>query len=552
MKRQNYKGGKGVTSIISPKLEELINQLKSGNEKALYTFLHEIKLNNTPLIEQCPVDNQYKLITYIWLGDQNTENVYVFGSFPGWNLSVNQLQRLLQTDIWYVTFRTNKSFISTYYFTVNDFFENNWIKRSEQYRLDQFNENTFGEGANKASVLKTGMEVQYSSRFPSNHYPSGRIETYSFHSSILNNTRKIHIYTPHDYSHTSHLQELLIVFDGNSFINNLSIAKTLNYLIYEKEIPSYIAVAIDPIDRLEELTYNDNMNTFLTKELLPWIQAKYHVYQEKNHTTIAGFSLGGLAAFYAAIQNPHIFGNVLSMSGSVHWKKDDYENAIPWIENQISSIDFNATHLYFYIAVGELENEPLLTANRRLYKALEKKEYQTTYEEFQGGHDSVWWREKLFDGLRALKFTKTTLKNKKERESMNQEELDKKLKKQEILVKDEKVWSYTYEDHISSMVKEAEKKGSFDNLPGKGKPLNLDKDLSYNPEKQLYRTLKNNHVLPRWIELSKEIDNLKERLKEHTNTAEAADLIRTINKKVLEHNLLCPPSAQKTRVKTDF
>ncbi|PGO21569.1 enterochelin esterase [Bacillus cereus] len=135
---------------------------------------------------------------------------------------------------------------------------------------------------------------------------------------------------------------------------------------------------------------------------------------------------------------------------------------------------------------------------------------------------------------------------------MNQEELDKKLKKQEILVKDEKVWSYTYEDHISSIVKEAEKKGSFDNLPGKGKPLNLDNDLSYNPEKQLYRTLKNNHVLPRWIELSKEINDLKERIKENTNTAEAADLIRIINKKVLEHNLLCPPSAQKTRVKTDF
>ena len=97
-----------------------------------------------------------------------------------------------------------------------------------------------------------------------------------------------------------------------------------------------------------------------------------------------------------------------------------------------------------------------------------------------------------------------------------------------------------------------EKKRVFDNLPGKGKPLNLDKDLSYNPEKQLYRTLKNNHVLPRWIEISKEIDDLKEKLKENTNTAEAANLIRTINKKVLEHNLLCPASAQKTRVKTDF
>lgn len=198
-----------------------------------------------------------------------------------------------------------------------------------------------------------------------------------------------YIYTPHDYSHTSHLQELLIVFDGSSFIHSLSIEKTLNYLIYEKEIPPCIAVAIDPVNRLEELTYNDRMNVFLTKELLPWIQTKYHVYQKAKHTTIAGFSLGGLAAFYAALQNPHIFGNVLSMSGSVHWKKDNYENTISWIENQISFIDSNATHLNTYIAVGELENEPLLTANRRLYKALEEKKYQTTHEEFRGGHDSV-------------------------------------------------------------------------------------------------------------------------------------------------------------------
>lgn len=135
---------------------------------------------------------------------------------------------------------------------------------------------------------------------------------------------------------------------------------------------------------------------------------------------------------------------------------------------------------------------------------------------------------------------------------MNQDDLDKKLKKQEILVKDEKVWSFTYEDHISSIVKQAEKTGAFNDLPGKGKPLNLDKDLSYNPDKQLYRTLKNNHVLPRWIELSKEIDHLKENLKELTDNVEAAMLITTINKKVSEHNLLCPPSAQKMRVKTDI
>ncbi len=57
--------------------------------------MHEIKSNHTPLVEQCPIDNQYKLITYIWLGDQNTENVYVVGSFPGWDRPTIVTERYL-------------------------------------------------------------------------------------------------------------------------------------------------------------------------------------------------------------------------------------------------------------------------------------------------------------------------------------------------------------------------------------------------------------------------------------------------------------------------
>ncbi|EEM05344.1 hypothetical protein bmyco0002_21930 [Bacillus pseudomycoides] len=55
-----------------------------------------------------------------------------------------------------------------------------------------------------------------------------------------------------------------------------------------------------------------------------------------------------------------------------------------------------------YMAAGTLENEPLLQANRSLYKTLGEKEYQITYSEFQGGHDEIWWREQLAEGLLAL------------------------------------------------------------------------------------------------------------------------------------------------------
>lgn len=260
-----------MKSILSSKIAELTDQLINGDIRAYHTFLNELKTNRTPFIETCPMNSQYHLITYIWLGDQDTENVYVFGSYPGWDLDANQLEQLLDTNVWYKTFRTNKKFISTYHFSVNDYFENNWVARSEQYQLDPFNSHIFGGGTDKAAILEIGMETQYDKRFPKNYYPQGKVETYSFYSFILGNTRKIHIYTPHRYSLTSSLQDLIITFDGNSFMQNLSAPATLDHFIHNQEIPSCIIVGIEHVDRLQELTYNDKMNTFLIEELLPWI-----------------------------------------------------------------------------------------------------------------------------------------------------------------------------------------------------------------------------------------------------------------------------------------
>lgn len=48
--------------------------------------------------------------------------------------------------------------------------------------------------------------------------------------------------------------------------------------------------------------------------------------------------------------------------------------------------------------------------------------------------------------------------------------------------------------------------GQFENLPGKGKPLNLDVNPHADPaEDTLYRILSKNGCAPEWVELNKEI-----------------------------------------------
>lgn len=104
-----------------------------------------------------------------------------------------------------------------------------------------------------------------------------------------------------------------------------------------------------------------------------------------------------------------------------------------------------------------------------------------------------------------------------------------------------------YTDHMSAIIKKAEKNGHFDNLPGKGKPLNLGRDYFNPPEKQLYKTLKDNHILPRWVELANEIDQLKEEITT-LDGKEKRKIIKQANKKIKEYNYACPPSLQKNKL----
>lgn len=101
-----------------------------------------------------------------------------------------------------------------------------------------------------------------------------------------------------------------------------------------------------------------------------------------------------------------------------------------------------------------------------------------------------------------------------------------------------------YKDHISQIVHDAEEKGDFENLPGKGKPLDLNKNSVNSYEGQLNKTLKDNNVIPEWIQLGNEIHSLKEQL-EFSGPKKEKKIRKLINQKIKSYNWKCPPSLQK-------
>ncbi|HEY3304783.1 MAG TPA: DnaJ family domain-containing protein [Candidatus Binatia bacterium] len=92
---------------------------------------------------------------------------------------------------------------------------------------------------------------------------------------------------------------------------------------------------------------------------------------------------------------------------------------------------------------------------------------------------------------------------------------------------------------VEEKILEAQRAGAFDDLPGKGKPLQFD-DQSWVPEdlRVAYHVLKNARVLPPEAELLKEIHTLEDLLKYVADEDERKVLAQSIQWKIIHLDIL--------------
>src|SRR5205085_12031591 len=95
-----------------------------------------------------------------------------------------------------------------------------------------------------------------------------------------------------------------------------------------------------------------------------------------------------------------------------------------------------------------------------------------------------------------------------------------------------------FERIAEDRIQKAQEEGAFDNLPGKGKPLNLDDDAFVPEDLRLaYKILKNSHCLPIEMELRKEIFNLRQLLNAAVDEETRRELRRELNLLTLEFSI---------------
>ncbi|HLG17564.1 MAG TPA: DUF1992 domain-containing protein [Blastocatellia bacterium] len=92
---------------------------------------------------------------------------------------------------------------------------------------------------------------------------------------------------------------------------------------------------------------------------------------------------------------------------------------------------------------------------------------------------------------------------------------------------------------VEERIKEAIADGEFDNIPGKGEPLNLDWYFNMPEEVRLcYSILKNSNFVPEEAGLLKEIEALRCQLDSCSDENERVQIRRSLNDKTVSFNML--------------
>lgn len=199
----------------------------------------------------------------------------------------------------------------------------------------------------------------------------GDLRIHEFNSHLFRNRRNLRVWVPPGYDLPENSGQRYPVFylnDGqNLFDSETSFTKvewqvdeTADRLIRTGVIPPTIFVGIDNAggERLKEyLPYRslnpvvlrpqgDKYSSFLTKEIMPFVNQNYRTAKGPENTLLGGSSLGGLIALHVAMTTAAVFGSVLIESPSL------------WVSNRQILRDARQPRLWphkVFLAIGTRE-----------------------------------------------------------------------------------------------------------------------------------------------------------------------------------------------------
>lgn len=230
----------------------------------------------------------------------------------------------------------------------------------------------------------------------------GELHDLSFRSAALR--REVHhrVYLPARF-HPAARYPLLVVHDGDDYLNYAAMRTVLDNLIHRLDLAETVVVFTNPGDRLREYPNHAPHARHLTHELLPLLQERYPLQERADARCLMGASFGGVASLTTAFRYPHTWGSLLLQSGSFvftdigndHGGGEAFDPVVRFMNRYRERPVPVAERLFISCGVYE----PLIVPNRSMWPVFESTGMTVRYVEARDGHSWENWRDRLRDGL---------------------------------------------------------------------------------------------------------------------------------------------------------
>jgi enterochelin esterase-like enzyme len=257
--------------------------------------------------------------------------------------------------------------------------------------------------------------VPGSDRFDRRQVPQGSIAEVQYFSKSLDRFRRMHVYTPPGYESGEGEFPVLYLLHGASDSDDSwsSVGRAgviLDNLVADGRAKPMIVVMPNghtgpfSFGGGRGNSFENQMREFqddFAKDIRPYVESTYRVKTGREDRAIAGLSMGGAQALNVAFDDLADYGYVGVFSSGVFGIAGGFgaqEPSDEWEKAHAETLDNtelkeNLKLVWF----GTGKEDFLLRTSQATVEMLKQHDFDVTYEETEGGHTWLVWRDYLWD-----------------------------------------------------------------------------------------------------------------------------------------------------------
>jgi enterochelin esterase-like enzyme len=240
--------------------------------------------------------------------------------------------------------------------------------------------------------------------------PHGEVQAIAYQSKSLSRQREAVVYLPPGYSTRAERYPVLYLLHGaggdeRTWTDRQQAHVILDNLIADGDIEPFVVVMpYGYTHRLESgagrrgaADYKTDMEEFavdLVRDLVPFVESKYHVGTDRDHRAIAGLSMGGGQSLAIGLTHPEMFRSVAAFSSAMQ-----IANSPAWggIDMDAALADAAAINRLDLLWVGCGTEDTLFKANRTFSNQLTERGVEHVFRVTRGAHTSEVWSRYLHE-----------------------------------------------------------------------------------------------------------------------------------------------------------